>query len=62
MEWQPIETAPKDRSILVYGCDSYCVVWWYASRKSWTDGDYIWANGEQWTHWMQLPDPPELQP
>jgi len=60
MTWQPIETAPKDASILlaVWNADRpyYCreVGWWEES-----DGGFwsIQVMGEP-THWMPLPPPP----
>ena len=57
MEWQPIETAPKDgRKILVFG-GRYKTVslaeadggWWRSFRLPDTTP----------THWMPLPPPPE---
>jgi hypothetical protein len=58
--WQPIETAPKDREILLYG------------KRRFTDGiaQGAWNSGgamhlphwmgdvTQPTHWMPLPSPP----
>jgi len=63
MQWQPIETAPRDDTlVLVYrpredadhpahvGVDKWRVVsrCWYYSRRD-----------QQPTHWMPLPDPPK---
>lgn len=65
MEWQPIETAPKDRTMFVvrgfnvevrkdyhYDTDPYCV---------WATGDGFerWPHPFKPTHWMPLPAPPE---
>tara|TARA_Y100000296_G_C5168586_1_gene256064 strand:- start:58 stop:327 length:270 start_codon:yes stop_codon:yes gene_type:complete len=72
MEWQPIETAPKDGSWIdiwtVWGADKNGKV---SVPHRWTDA--FW-NGEEWesgnfsqtqfeatvtvTHWMPLPDEP----
>lgn len=70
MQWQPIETAPKDADILL-SCPRIGVV-----RGRWQDDQYAkrprpyWTNdrerllgiasvrGDQPTHWMPLPEPP----
>lgn len=55
MEWQPIETAPKDgtKFIALLKCGDVSMVWW--ERDEWGDGDY-WDNaaGDDPvpTHWM----------
>ena len=67
MEWQPIETAPKDNRILVWNGKDMFVV---HHGINWITGDvaYIVA---QWdnktnqvltrpTHWMPLPPAPKL--
>jgi hypothetical protein len=57
MDWQPIETAPRDGTeILVWGGGhDVASVWWQ-------DGDEdVWFNGDvivHPTHWMPLPKPP----
>lgn len=62
-EWQPIETAPKDGSlILTYdGCNSRVVEWW-SEFKYWDyigDGFYRSEfSDHDPTHWMPLPAPP----
>ena len=66
MTWQPIETAPTDGTeVLVYARGSYAVAFW--SGKEWRDmGDIGWAgmygdDGNQPTHWMPLPEPPNVE-
>ena len=61
-DWQPIDTAPDDTEILVYGAwiegGSFKGI--TIATRSWIDdvwdceGDYM---GEM-THWMPLPEPP----
>ena len=64
--WQPIETAPKDGYILVFGPDQMDIAAW----------EPHWPNGGAWlrmqtaeydndgalvktpTHWQPLPEPP----
>lgn len=67
MEWQPIETAPKDgTAILLWPCWSDEIV--YAGK--WYDGKVKNAWVTQWgnqalpgkiTHWMPLPEPPQAK-
>ena len=65
-EWQPIETAPRDKRVLIWsGQEMYCAHW---SRNPMTR-DVAWSvaewgtEGEQAlvkaTHWMPLPEPPK---
>lgn len=63
MEWQPIETAPKDGELLVYwvcretGEGFRAVAAW--SQWGWiSDGDGLIYP----THWMPLPAPPKAAP
>jgi len=64
MNWQPIETAPKDGTlILTYSKDyraEYSVSYWCEFDKAWeTDfrqkGAYQQVDAE---YWMPLPEPP----
>lgn len=72
--WQPIETAPKDRRILLYGHIDpnapFDGLIWTAPRPFsgyWDEIDEAWCcDGSTWkgpfmkvTHWMPLPEPPE---
>ena len=56
-EWQPIETAPKDGTIvLVWSENSGRVIDHYAEDyRSW----YRFTKYLQPTHWMPLPKPPK---
>ena len=48
--WQPIETAPKGKEVLVLKANGkYTIADW---------GRYCEYNGGNFTHWMPLPDPP----
>lgn len=66
MAWQPIETAPKNRTsrhvwVPDYRC-IYCVVWREADedkREGWSIFGGGWRDMIQGaTHWMPLPEPP----
>lgn len=70
MEWQPIETAPKDqRRILAYFPDApewydFSVICWSEHNKAWwgcsPSAAGVIDRDAQPTHWMPLPDPPQL--
>lgn len=51
-KWQPIETAPRDRLLLLFGV--------YESHErqevQWMETG--WWNQDTATHWMELPPPP----
>ena len=65
MKWQPIETAPRNRQMvlvigdkvnaghMIYTTDMYCV--WFDDR-----GEICarWPHKFMPTHWMPLPSPP----
>ena len=62
MNWQPIETAPKDGTkILIYDVHALiCVCSWEAVPFYGTDDDFGWVSDESDaeiypTHWMPLP-------
>lgn len=68
MQWQPIETASKDTSVLLY-CRGFVSV--YCGRKRYGNlgepqqGEFAWrcdSSGRfaKPTHWMPLPAPPLL--
>lgn len=63
MNWQPIETAPKDGTPIDIWCAGfrYCNAYWGRAEKHWLteDGDLIYdIYFEHPTHWMPEPDPP----
>jgi hypothetical protein len=58
MKWQPIETAPKDGTVILL-CSRFGVEDAFASW--WIQGDLRWANS-QWAvldYWMPLPELPK---
>lgn len=58
MNWNPIETAPKDGSVLVYCPDNNWKIY-VANRDSyggWMQSNSGWDCNP--THWMPLPPPP----
>lgn len=66
MEWQPIETAPKNTLVLIWDGRIMCVAerWTYNGGKAW-NWSAVGASGyeceddfESPTHWMPLPEPP----
>jgi hypothetical protein len=63
MQWQPIETAPRDKNIIVFGegCDSGYEAWWDGFSWMVMDQDNLEPPTElctNVTHWMPLPEPP----
>ena len=63
MEWQPIETAPKDGTpVLAYGYSPHYPDEYFTRIQWWADGIGYWAAHSVSiipTHWMPLPDPPK---
>jgi hypothetical protein len=64
MEWQPIETAPKDgQRVLTFRsgfAESMAVAWF--NNSGFGLACWVPVNGAAWpepTHWMQLPEPPK---
>ena len=61
-EWQPIETAPRDGTlILTFDAEqeSQCLVsHWKDSLDYWEPGTWRDDGGTP-SHWMPLPEPPE---
>lgn len=65
MEWQPIETAPRDGTeILTIRENGYIAKGvWYDNPFGRTDTVIENASGKWWsvTHWMPLPPPPSVE-
>jgi hypothetical protein len=58
-QWQPIETAPKDGTeFLGWSGRHVWIVRWLAGFQSWLLSD---GGRSELTHWMPLPDPPEVK-
>ena len=58
VEWQPIETAPKDGTpVLVHDEGAIEIATWDSDSDAWRDcsGHKMWPSPQ---HWMPLPDPP----
>ena len=55
--WNPIETAPKEKTILVWG------KWLaYPFQVTWKNNKWVTAGNvvpENLTHWIELPTPPQ---
>jgi len=61
-KWQPIDTAPMDRTdILAVKDKEIKIVFWYPYLKEW-GSQQDWADDGKWepTHWMPLPEAPEI--
>ena len=66
MEWQPIETAPKDGSTFLVCVGNWMTVahWHRQQQCLATNGRPIYARypaDELPTHWMPLPEPPNAR-
>lgn len=58
MEWQPIETAPKDEWVLVWLRDDECHAIAELSDGRWFDDQGI-MHDQSPALWMPLPQPPQ---
>jgi len=67
-EWQPIETAPRDGTII--SLTSSSPLWKYPFPAKWCEKQGFWIFADHWLndvcgvsdlvdHWMPLPAPPE---
>ena len=63
MNWQPIDTAPKDRTkVLTYGPLKDGSGFYQEVQGYWKSGYWpvvLMHNSLEPTHWMPLPDPPK---
>ena len=62
MNWQPIETAPKDATVLIGDAGGVHVAFWWETTTGYSGWTVCGpAPQEQFnpTHWMPLPEPPE---
>jgi Protein of unknown function (DUF551) len=61
--WRPIETAPKDGSMLIAWCQYMDVAQARFSqrRQQWLFSDYGDESDWKPTHWMPMPSPPEQE-
>ena len=61
MDWQPIETAPRD-GIAIIGAWQCLNKTWDMNMVQFYDGNwfnYYYDGAHNPTHWMPLPNPPE---
>lgn len=67
-DWQPIETAPKDKPILIYIPEDEWYIKHHIYAAMWGDMDNAWMStscADRYygtrlaTHWMPLPEPPQ---
>jgi hypothetical protein len=63
MDWQPINTAPKDEDIWLLGCvagSKLPAPMSYDPDDGWFPLNGIFKNWKP-THWMPIPTPPKLE-
>ena len=57
MEWKPIETAPRDGTVVdLWSVDGFRLIdfWWDDEDKTWCG-----LPEDEFTHWMELTEPPK---
>lgn len=65
MDWQPIETAPKDETNILcfipYEDPSHNLIYVlrYSYLGKWVSGAYPYEGTANPSHWMPLPEPPK---
>ena len=65
-EWQPIETAPKDKRIIIahLPLDGIADIWfgyWSHQHSSWATTQWHTYPADWITHWLPLPPLPQAQ-
>jgi hypothetical protein len=58
-QWQPIETAPKDESVLLLLENPRNIIEAYMTETGWVDCWCSYVAPYKPTHWMPLPEPPK---
>lgn len=66
-DWQPIETAPKDGTVILLGDNryakpAYLMAEWDRDYEYWMTKTSSRGHFQFWrdaTHWMPLPEPPK---
>jgi hypothetical protein len=64
MDWQPIQSAPKDGTYILL--TAFVINRWRVGEGRWFDDEDhpddpgLWSNFGHWepTHWAPMPDPP----
>ena len=60
MKWQPIDTAPKDKTLFLVWCPEYRGLSSMFSLCAWhDDAGFCVDELRTPTHWMPLPEPPK---
>jgi hypothetical protein len=66
VDWQPIETAPRNEDFLAYEDGAYYKCWLYEVSEGlplWSsDGGQPVVSSPEPSHWTRLPAPPQIKP
>ena len=66
LEWQPIESAPRDGTVILGAIEwspgqwEYAAIWW--GEGGWDDGDYNIAGRPAPSHWKMITPPSGSKP